>query len=139
MKSGIKQWLFDIALIVTLTGVAAFLLPVAAALSAEILSMRLAYFVPHIVVGCLLGVLTSLAIRHKFVWVAILPAILLLVITVAWLCFGSHYSWGKSRQDLVFIGSWFLLVCTNAICARFVLKYRAPTHCVKRAGVSPHY
>jgi hypothetical protein len=125
MKSHVKRWCFDFALIATLTGIAGILLPVVAALFADALSMRTAYVLPRVIVGCFLGVVTSLAIRHAIFWVATLPALLLLIVNVIPLCFGSdQYAWGKSRQDMIVIVSWAFLVATDAICAWFTLKCR---------------
>ena len=132
-----KDWLIDSLVVVCLTSVAVFLLPLVSAWFVGISlhlgrtlfwvhSIALGDFLPHIIIGCMLGLVTAWFIRHRALSVALLPAVLLCIFYVLYFSFGPEpYSWGQSRHDFVIICSWLLLIIAALFCARLVLQRRA--------------
>jgi hypothetical protein len=132
----IKDWLIDSAIIAVFAGVAVLALPLFAALFVTLSlqlgrtlfwvhSIALGDFLPHIIVGSLLGFATARFIRHGKLWLALMPAFLFCLVYGFYFCFGSTpYPWGKTWLDFVIISNWFLLVAAALLCARMVLKRR---------------
>ena len=129
--------LMDLVLVVSLTVVAVFFLPSLSAWCAAVSlhlgrtlfwvhSIALGHLLPHLVIGGLLGFIAACLVRHRKLSVALLPSVLLCLFYVLYLSFGPYpYPWGQSRQDLVLIASWLLLVITSFLCARWILGRRS--------------
>ena len=132
-----KDWLIDSLIVVCLTGIAVFLLPLVSAWFVGISlhlgrtlywvhSIALGDLLPHIIIGCLLGLVTAWLIRHRTLSVASLPAVLFCIFYGLYFSFGPEpYSWGQSRRDSVLVCSWLLLIIASLFCARFILQRRA--------------
>jgi len=138
-NSSIRDWLIDSVLIAGLTGVAILFEPWLAAWFIRISlhlgrtlfwihSTVLGDFLPHIIVGALLGTAAAWLVRHRKLSLVLLPAVLFSVIYFLYSVFGSEpYPWGGVFWlDAVIVGDWLLLVITSFICARFVLRRRQP-------------
>jgi hypothetical protein len=132
-----KNCLIDSLIVGCLTCVAVFVLPLVSAWFVTISlhlgrtlfwvhSIALSDLLPHAIIGCLLGLVTALLVRHRKLSVALLPAVLICIFYVFYLSFGSDpYHWGQSWHDFVLVGSWLLLIVVSLFCARFVFQRRA--------------
>jgi hypothetical protein len=140
-KSSIRDWLLDSVLIAGLTGVAIFFLPWLEACLVRI-SLHLGRtlfrvhstvfgdFLPHIIVGALLGVIAAWLVRHRKLSLALLPSVLFSVFYFLYFSFGAEpYHWGQVLWlDLVIVSDWLLLLIASFVCARFVLRRRQPNN-----------
>ena len=132
----VRDWLIDFVVVVCLPAVAVFLLPLFTAwfTPTSLRFGQIAFFavgqlLPHTVIGCSLGVVAARLIRHRTVYVALLPSVLVCGFYVLYLSFGPiAYHWAQSRYDFVLIASWLLLVTASFLCARFILRRRQPNH-----------
>lgn len=138
-KSCVLNWLIDSVLISGLTCVAIFFEPWLAACFAEISlhlgrplfwvhSTVLMDFLPHIIVGALLGIIAAWLVRYRKLLLVLLPSVLFVVIYFLYSVFGAvPYHWGQVWWlDLVFVGDWLLLMIASFICGRLVLRRRQP-------------
>ena len=138
--SRIRDWLIDSILVAGLTGVAILFEPWLSACFARISlhvgrplfwvhSTVLVDFLPHIIVGALLGVITGCLVRHQKLLLTLLPSVLFCVVYFLYSVFGAvSYPWGQVLGlDLVFVGDWLLLILASFICGRVVLRKRQPT------------
>lgn len=137
--SSIKDWLIDSVIILGLAGAAVYLLPLVSALFG-LLDIRLGRtlfwvhstilgdFLPHIIVGALLGTVAGWLVRHRKLSLASLPSVLFVVFYFLYSSFGPYpYHWGQVFWlDLRLVGDWLLLLIASLICARFVLRRRQP-------------
>ncbi|MGA9451380.1 MAG: hypothetical protein WBW41_08565, partial [Verrucomicrobiia bacterium] len=97
--SSIKDWLIDSVIILGLAGTAVFLLPLVSALFG-ILDVRLGRtlfwvhstilgdFLPHIIVGALLGTVAGWLVRHRKLSLVLLPSVLFVVFDSLYSVFG---------------------------------------------------
>jgi len=149
-KSSVKNWLIDSILVAGLTGVGILLEPWLAACFGVISlhigrtlfwvhSTVLVDFLPHIIVGALLGAAAAWLVRHKRLLLALLPSGLFVVIDFLYSVFGAvPYPWGQVFWlDLVLVGDWLLVVVASIICARFVLRRRQPNTSLEPTPTAP--
>jgi hypothetical protein len=139
-SSSTKDWLIDSCIVVGLSGIAAFLLPLVSAwcdaLSLhlgrtlfQIHSVAVGDLLPHVVIGFFLGFAAAWFIRHRWLSLALLPSVLICAFYALYLSFGPYpYPWGQSRHDFVLVVGWVLLVTASFLCARLVLRRREPNH-----------
>jgi hypothetical protein len=137
--SSIRDWLIDSVVIAGLTVVAIFFLPLLSAcfgLISLYLGRTLFWvhftvldeFLPHIIVGALLGSVTAWLVRHRSLSLAVLPSVLFSLFYFLNSVFGAEpYSWGRVFWlDSIFAGDWLIMVIASIICAGFVLRRRQP-------------
>ena len=135
--SNTKDWVIDSLIIACLVSITAFFLPLVSAWFATI-SLHLGRtlfwlhlivlgdLLPHIIIGCLLGLATAWLIRHRKLSIAMLPSVLFCIFYFCYLSFGTEpYYWGRVIWlDLVILSDWCLLLVTTFVSAQFVLKKR---------------
>jgi uncharacterized membrane protein YeaQ/YmgE (transglycosylase-associated protein family) len=149
-QSSIRDWLIDSVLIVGLTGLAMFFLPWLSACFVRISlhlgrtlfwvhSTVLGDFLPHIIVGALLGVIAAWLVRHRKLSLALLPSVLFSVFCFVYFSFGAEaYHWGQVFWlDSVIVGDWLLLLIASFVCARFVLRRRQPNTALEPTPTAP--
>jgi hypothetical protein len=149
-KSSIIDWLIDSILIAGLTGVAILLEPWLAACFAMISlhigrplfwvhSTVLVDFLPHTIVGALIGTVAAWLVHHRKLSLALLPSVLFVVVYFLYSVFGAvRYDWGQVLWlDLVFVGDWLLLILASFICARVVLRKRQPNTALEPTPTAP--
>jgi len=138
-KSSTRDWLIDSVVIIGLAAASVYLLPLVTALFG-ILSIRLGRtlfwvhsiilcdFLPHIIVGAMLGIIAAWLVRHRKLSVVLLPSVFFVVFDSLYSVFGAvTYPWGKVWWfDLAFVGDWLLLMIASFLCGRFVLRRRHP-------------
>jgi hypothetical protein len=140
-----KVWLIDSLIIGCITGIAVFLLPLVLYLFDAssmylrhrlyaghtlfwvhmlfwIQSFALGDLLCHVIVGCMLGLVTAWLIRHRTVALASLPTILLCIFYILFFSLGNRE---LLRPDVVVVRNWLLLIIASLFCARFVLHRRA--------------
>ena len=151
-KSSTRDWLIDSVIIICLAAASVYLLPLVSALFG-ILSVRLGRtlfwvqstvlcdFLPHIIIGALLGVIASWLVRHRKLLLLLLPSVLFVAFYFLYSVFGAvPYPWGQVWWlDLRFVGDWLLLMMASFICGRFVLRKRQPNMRIgcKCSAISP--
>ncbi|MDD5454322.1 MAG: hypothetical protein PHW62_02330 [Candidatus Ratteibacteria bacterium] len=136
-----KNNLIDVGIIVVATFISIYLLPAIAglfvALSIKLYALKsgrtfffiqytiLCHFLPSILTGILQGIVTMKFIRNCRLFVAILPAILLIIFYVLYFSFyfisPSGIFWWLNTVVVV---SWILLLCSSVLGASLVLKRR---------------
>ena len=149
-KSRIRDWLLDSVLIAGLTVVAIFFLPWLEACLVRI-SLHLGRtlfwvhstvfgdFLPHIIVGALLGVIAAWLVRHRRLSLALLPSVLFSVFYFLYFSFGAEaYHWGQVLWlDLIIVSDWLLLILASLFCARAVLRRRQPNTALEPTPTAP--
>lgn len=132
----IRAWLIDSLIVLGLAGIAVFLLPwvdgwfcaLSLYLGRKLFwlhSVVLVHFLPHVIIGCFLGFTAACIIRHRRLWVAVLPSTLLCVFYLLYQTFGPYpYPWSGGRYDFVIVVSWLILILASLVCARFGLRRR---------------
>jgi hypothetical protein len=148
--SSIRDWLIDSLLIAGLTYVATLFEPWLAACFGTISvhigrplywvhSTVLVDFLPHIIVGALLGIIAAWLVRHRKLLLVLLPSVLFVVFDFLYASFGPYpYHWGQVWWlDLVFVGDWLLLTTASFICGRFVLRRRQPNTALEPTPTAP--
>jgi hypothetical protein len=87
-NSNTNAWLIDSSVVVGLTGIAVFFLPWVSACCAalslhlgrtRVLLAAVGDLLPHLIVGCFLGLVAAWLIRHRKLSLALLPSILVCV------------------------------------------------------------
>ena len=138
-----KVWLIDSGIVAGLTGVAILLLPLVSAWCAalslhlgrtlfQIHSVAVGDALPHVMIGCFLGLAAAWLIRHRNLFLALLPPVLVCAFYMLYLSFGPYpHSWGQSWHDFVLVFDWLLLVAASFLCARLILRRREPNHAVE--------
>lgn len=138
--ANIKNWVIDSLIIGSLAWITTFILPLVSAgftvISLHIgrtlfwvHSILLGDWLPHIIVGCLLGLVAGRLIRHRKLSIAMLPSVLYCIFFFCDMSFGAEpYPWGQVIWlDLVIVSEWLLLLAASLVCARIVLKKRLPS------------
>jgi hypothetical protein len=136
-----RDWLIDSVAVLVLAVSGVYLVPLLSAWFAA-LSLYLdepiiwpVIIVPHIIVGSLQGIAAACLIRHRKLFVALLPAILFCVYYVLLYCF--LYRWGRSWLDIVIICSWLLLMAASFLSAPFILRRREPDKSLQATAAAP--
>jgi hypothetical protein len=127
-NSSTRDWLIDSGVVLVLAVSGVYLVPLLSAWFAALLLRQNqpiiwpAMIVPHIIVGSLQGIAAACLVRHRKLFIALLPAILSCVYYILLYCF--LYHWGKSWLDVVIICSWLFLMAASFLCALFILRRR---------------
>lgn len=129
-----RAWLIDSLIVLGLAGISVFLLPwvegwfgaLSLHLGRKLFWFRfvvLGLFLPYVVFGCFLGFTTARLIRHRRLFLAVLPSVLLGEFFLLFLTFGPYpCPWRGVWYDFVIVVSWLLLILASLLCARFVLR-----------------
>jgi len=139
-KSSVRDWLIDSVIIIGLAAASVYLFPLLSALFGILSvhlgrtlfwvhSIMLGDFLPHIIVGALLGIIAAWLVRHRKLLLVLLPSVVFVVFYFLYSVFGAvPYPWGQVLWlDLVWVGDWLLLMIASFICGRFVLRRRQPS------------
>jgi hypothetical protein len=121
-RSCARDWLMDSVMVMLLTGIVVFLLPLICAFFTPFHSIAMVHLLPHAIAGSLPGFAAAWVIRPRTLSLAFLPALLLLLFYLLYMLFGSErYPWGQSRHDFVMVSNWLLLLGAALFCAQIVL------------------
>ena len=136
VKSNVKNWLIDSAIVLVLTWTGDSLLGFVEVEFTSFLFRRshtllvlLADFFPCIIIGCFVGSIAACFIRHRKLFLALLPSVLICLIEVVpkALAYG-EYPWFYLSWVSTFVGSWLCFIGASFLSGWFVLWRRCLTN-----------
>jgi hypothetical protein len=156
--SSLIDWLIDSLVIIGLAGIGVYILPLWSPNDPNgLLNKHLAnhvgptlywvlwltlYLIHFVIIGCLLGSAASWLTRHRKLFIASLPSVLICLYYVIFKHFQHGFwlvpnAWGWFWIHFVLTGRWFLLVAASLICARFILRRRQPNTALEPTPTAP--